>query len=267
MKKHLLSLVYAFFLLTLTLFIFVPYFTTDFFDLRQKKENEEIQKKLAQEELLKKQIEQKIYLMGKFEPVERDDFILIPDEYAIVPNKMYLRKETFLSFRGMQIAAKKEGVDLKIASATRNFDYQKDLWNKKWNGYTLVDGKDLSKSTHDGVERFKKILEYSATPGTSRHHWGTDIDINNANLEYFETIYGKKVYSWLVKNAPSFGFCQVYNLKGENRPTGYNEEKWHWSYLPLAREFTQDYKKLITNSDITGFDGEKYVANFDLLNN
>jgi LAS superfamily LD-carboxypeptidase LdcB len=249
------------------LFVFVPYFTTDFFDLRQQKENEEIQKKLAQEELLKKQAEQKIYLMGKFDPAQREDFVLIPPAYAIVSNQMYLRKETFNAFRGMQIAAKKEGVDLKIASATRNFDYQKDLWNKKWNGYTLVDDKDLSKSLPDGAERFEKILEYSAAPGTSRHHWGTDIDINNANIAYFETVYGKKVYAWLVNNAPSFGFCQTYTLKDDLRTTGYNEEKWHWSFLPLSKTFTEEYKNLITNADINGFEGEEYVVNFDLLNN
>ncbi|MEK7219249.1 MAG: M15 family metallopeptidase [Patescibacteria group bacterium] len=265
MKKYILHLVYSVFLLALVLFIFVPYFTTDFFDLRQQKENEEIHQQFLKEEKIKKEAEQRIYLMGKFDPVQRDDFILIPAEYTIVSNIMYLRKETFLAFRGMQIAAKREGVDLKIASATRNFDYQKDLWNKKWNGYTLVD--DLSKSLPDGVERFEKILEYSAVPGTSRHHWGADIDINNANLEYFETTYGKKVYNWLVKNALSFGFCQTYTLKDENRLTGHNEEKWHWSYLPLAREFTKEYKNLIKNTDITGFDGEKYAEDFDLLNN
>ncbi len=249
------------------MFIFVPYFTNDFFDLRQKKENEEIAKRLAQEELLKRQIEQKIYLMGKFEPSTSPNFVLIPNDYNIGGYKMYLRKETLKAFLNMQKAAEKEGIELKIASATRNFEYQKDLWNKKWTGYTLVDGKDLSKSIPDGRERFEKILEYSAVPGASRHHWGTDIDINNANLAYFETTYGKKVYEWLAEHALDFGFCQTYTLKGENRPTGYNEEKWHWSYLPLAREFTQEYKNLIMNSDIVGFGGEEYVVNFDLLNN
>ncbi len=267
MKKHLLNIASAIFLLAFIMIIFIPYFTTDFFDLRQKKENEEIIQKIKEEQRIKQEAELKIYLTGKFDPSTHPDFTPIPEEYNISGYKMYLRKETLNAFLGMRIAAQKEGIDLKIASATRNFDYQEDLWNKKWTGYTLVDGKDLSKTLPDGVERFEKILEYSAVPGTSRHHWGTDIDINNANLAYFETIYGKKVYDWLVNNAPSFGFCQVYSLKGENRPTGYNEEKWHWSYLPLAKDFTQEYKKLITNSDIIGFDGEEYVPNFDLLNN
>src|SRR3989344_2763339 len=164
-------------------------------------------------------------------------------------------------------AEAKQKIDLQIASATRNFDYQKDLWEKKWTGFTIVEGKDLSKSIPDGQERFKKILEYSAAPGISRHHWGTDIDINNANSAYFETTNGKKVYEWLVTNAPSFGFCQTYTIKGQERPTGYNEEKWHWSYLPLSQNFTEEYKRLIKDEDIKGFFGDEYSSQLNLINN
>ena len=126
---------------------------------------------------------------------------------------------------------------------------------------------DLSKNIPDGRERFEKILEYSAVPGTSRHHWGTDIDINGVDPKYFETAEGEKVYAWLTENAPLFGFCQSYTLKGQDRPTGYYEEKWHWSYLPLAKIFTEEYKNLIKEEDITGFLGDKYVVGQDLINN
>jgi len=179
---------------------------------------------------------------------------------------MFLRKETLDAFLKMAEAADKDMIDLKIASATRNFDYQRGIWNNKWSGVTLVEGNDLSKSIPDGLERFKKILEYSAAPGTSRHHWGTDIDINGAVPEYFATEKGQKVYEWLTKNAPSFGFCETYNLKGSARGTGYNEEKWHWSYLPLSQTFTQEYKNLIKNEDIKGFLGDEHVTSLDLIN-
>ena len=46
---------------------------------------------------------------------------------------------------------------------------------------------------------------------------------------------------------------------------GYNEEKWHWSYLPLARNFTEEYKNLITESDLTGFLGEEYAIGQNLI--
>jgi len=235
-------------------------------DLEQKKVNEII---LAEQKAAQA-VEEKNYLMGKFDPAQREDFALVPAADTVAgrnQNKIYLRKETLNAFLKMQAAADKNEIDLKIASATRNFDYQEDIWNKKWEGLTLVDGRNLLKSMPDGLERFKKILEYSAVPGTSRHHWGTEVDVNDANPEYFEEEKGEEVYNWLVQNAWAFGFCQPYDLKGSARLTGYNEEKWHWSYAPLSINFTQEYGNLVTDADIKGFDGDEYVAGQNLIGN
>ncbi len=251
-------------ILILLVFVSMPIVTSPVLDLKQQRESEALYQKLIKARKEKGQI---IYLTGRFDPAEREDFVLIPEQYTITQNKMYLRKEAFEAYLQMQGAADEDEVDLKIASATRNFDYQKNIWNNKWTGFTLVEEKDLSKSFPDGEDRFEKILEYSAVPGTSRHHWGTEIDINNANPEYFEGELGEEVYEWLTKNAPLFGFCQTYNSKGSDRPTGYNEEKWHWSYLPLARVFTQKYKNLIKDEDIKGFMGDEYVPEMNLINN
>ncbi|OGI94345.1 hypothetical protein A3A03_03340 [Candidatus Nomurabacteria bacterium RIFCSPLOWO2_01_FULL_40_18] len=270
-KKHILHFALALFFLSLIFVIFLPYFTTDFLDLRQQQENEENHQRFLREqraiEQAKKDAEEKIYLMGKFDSAKREDFILIPKEYTLGSNKMYARKETYVAFLEMRKSALFQDVDLRVVSATRNFDYQKELWNNKWNGKTLVNGKDLSKSIPDGLERFEKILEFSAAPGTSRHHWGTDLDINGVSPTYFDTKEGKIQYEWLVQNAPLFGFCQVYNQRDENRPAGYSEEKWHWSYLPLSRTFTQDYERLIKETDITGFDGDEYAPYLNLIQN
>ncbi len=240
-------------------------------DLRQKEENEAIAKaELAIKKAAEKAREdakKKIYLMGKFDPTTREDFAPIPAKYNIAGYKMYLRKEALQAFEKMAETAEKNGIELNITSATRNFDYQKNLWNNKWTGITFVEGKDLSKSIPDGRERFEKILEYSAVPGTSRHHWGTDIDINGVDPKYFETAEGEKVYEWLTENALLFGFCQTYNQKGTDRIAGYNEEKWHWSYLPLSQAFTQEYTRLIKDTDISGFDGDEYVAEENLIKN
>jgi D-alanyl-D-alanine carboxypeptidase len=233
---------------------------------RQKQEKE----KVLKIEQVQKEAEIKTYLLGKFDQSKRAEFILVPSQYLLDKNKIYLRKETYYAFLNMHNAAKQDDIDLKIVSATRNFDYQKDIWNKKWSGATLVDGKNLSKSILDGRERFKKILEYSAAPGTSRHHWGTDIDINGVNPPYFNSQKGKREYTWLVKNASIFGFCQTYNKKGaetpDGRKTGYNEEKWHWSYLPISRGLMQEYKNLIKEEDIKGFLGDEYAPNLNLIN-
>ena len=214
--------------------------------------------------------DQKIYLMGKFDPSLRKDFMAIPLKYTVVRNKMYLRKETYWAFILMRNSALKDKVNLKIASATRNFEYQKDLWNQKWEGTTIVVGQNLLTTIPDELERFKKILEYSAVPGTSRHHWGADIDINTASPEYFNSEKGAREYDWLVLNAPKFGFCQTYTKKDDKkdnqRKTGYSEEKWHWSYLPISKQLTQDYNNIIIKDDLKEFDGYQYVEKIDLIN-
>ena len=243
----------------------IPVYTSAFLYILQKQENDILnQKLLVTQQILKyaeekrENVQEKIYLLGKFDPSQRDDFAQVPETSSVSGYVMYLRKETLNAFLQMADAALKDNIDLKIASATRNFDYQKNLWNNKWDALPVK---------MDGLTKFQTILEYSAVPGTSRHHWGTDIDINGANPAYFETEKGEEEYEWLEQNASSFGFCQTYTAKGPDRPTGYNEEKWHWSYLPLSQKFTEDYKNLITNNDITGFEGDEYVSQENLINN
>lgn len=245
------------------IFFIAPGATSVYLDHEQEKENIRI----AQERVKAEKIaEDTVYLTGHFEPANREEFAIVPVEYTYGEKEIYLRKEALQAFIQMSESAKQDGIELFIASATRNFDYQSTLWNRKWTGYTLVEGKDLSKTIPDGITRFKKILEYSAAPSTSRHHWGTDIDINGANPAYFEYGRGAQEYAWLKENAPAFGFCQTYNKKDADRKTGYNEEKWHWSYLPLAQGFTQRYKEIIKNSDMSGFKGDAYVSEQDLMN-
>ncbi len=212
------------------------------------------------------------YIMGKFDPTTHPDFVELETIHAS-SKKMYLRKDAYTAFKKMFEAAKKEGVSLQIRSATRPFHHQKRIWEAKWTGTRLVQGKSLAKTIADPKERALKILEYSSMPGTSRHHWGTDMDFNAFENAYFEKGKGLKEYNWLVANAPSFGFCQPYTPKGNERPYGYNEEKWHWSYQPTAKKLTRDAKELLKDKNISGFKGaetatiinvvDKYVLGID----
>ncbi len=102
-------------------------------------------------------------------------------------------------------------------------------------------------------------------PSTSRHHWGTDIDINNLENDYFEKGQGLKEYQWLVANAGQFGFCQVYSAMDEKRPDGYQEEKWHWSYLPISKKLTDAYAKKISDKDTEGFAGSESAAMIEVV--
>ena len=100
-------------------------------------------------------------------------------------------------------------------------------------------------------------------PGTSRHHWETDVDINSLELAYWESEEGVKVYNWLVENGSKFGFFQPFK-HSENM--GYLEEKWHWSYSPLANYYYDAYLKLIDYKDIKGFKGAYLAEELDVIN-
>ncbi len=205
------------------------------------------------------------YCMGRFEPKDHSDFKLIPIKYADREG-MYLRKDVFEAYVKMYDAAIKEGVALQIRSATRNFTYQKGIWERKWTGATtLSDGTNVAKDLTTPKEKALKILEYSSMPGTSRHHWGTDIDLNSFSNSYFEKGEGKVIYDWLQKNASSFGFCQPYTAKGPLRPNGYNEEKWHWTYQPLGSEITAYAEQNLKNKMITGFKGAETAIEIDVV--
>lgn len=194
------------------------------------------------------------FVLGKIEYSQHTEFVKIPEAYANRTG-MYLRKEVLDAFILMRLKAKADGVNLTIISACRNFNHQKRIWEAKWNGSRKVEGEDLSQAIPNGAERAKEILKYSSMPGTSRHHWGTDIDINSLSPSYFESGKGKKEYEWLRDNAFEFGFCQVYSEKGTERKYGYEEEKWHWSYTPIASKLTKYFQKNMSAKDINGFDG------------
>ena len=202
------------------------------------------------------------YLMGKFNPNSHEDFSTIAGKYAS-KGGIRMRTDAYNAYQQMFEAAKKDGVTLKIISATRPFHHQKSIWEAKWNGQRKVDGKMLSKNM-EPKQKAMKILRWSSMPGTSRHHWGTDVDINNLNNSYFESGKGKKEYDWLIANASSYGFCQVYSVMDKTRPNGYQEEKWHWSYIPVARELTQLYKQKLSNGDIGGFTGSESAELIDV---
>lgn len=195
------------------------------------------------------------YVMGNFEPTTDTLFVKIPSKYANREG-MYLRKEAYGAFLKMYEAALKEGITIRIHSATRNFDYQKMIWENKWTGETILsDGTNLATDINDPVKKALKILEYSSMPGTSRHHWGTEIDINSFSNEWFSHGEGLKLYSWMEQHAHEYGFCQPYTPISEERPYGYQEEKWHWSYIPISAGFTHFAKAHLSDDMISGFKG------------
>ena len=98
------------------------------------------------------------YLMGKFQVASHPDFALVPSALTDGRQAYYLRKEAVAALKNMAAAAQKEGISLKVISATRNFQHQKQIWEAKWNGSTLVAGKNLAKTEPNAAKRALKIL-------------------------------------------------------------------------------------------------------------
>ena len=203
-------------------------------------------------------------VMGKFSPQDDHSFVPIEAMYADREG-MFLHTEAYEAFKKMWAHAQRDGVSLIIRSATRNFDYQRGIWERKWTGATKVSGQDLSQAITNPKDRALKILNYSSMPGTSRHHWGTDVDFNAFENTYFESGEGLKVYTWLLKNATSYGFFRPYTAKGEARPHGYQEEKWHWSYEPLASQYMLTANAKLQDDLITGFSGSETATEIEVV--
>lgn len=172
-------------------------------------------------------------------------------------NSFKLRFEAYEAFLEMKSEALKDNIDIQIVSSYRNFNHQNRIWTRKYKSYT--------KQGLSSIDAIYKIIEYSTIPGTSRHHWGTDMDIIDGNpiqpenlllTKHFE---GEgpytKLKNWMDKNANSFGFYLVYT-KNDNRK-GFKYEPWHYSFKPLSEIYIKDYKeldilKILSDEEIMG---------------
>ncbi|HON78824.1 MAG TPA: M15 family metallopeptidase [Spirochaetota bacterium] len=174
------------------------------------------------------------YLSGKFDPLRHPLFVRLSDLGIPCDRPHYLRRDTAEALKKMYTALKKDlpGVKFWVQSSTRNWFSQKSIWERKWKFY-----KKQNPALPDR-EIALLILRYSSMPGTSRHHWGTDFDINILRNDYYGSGEGKKLYTWLRANAGRFGFCQPYTA---GRTSGYAEERWHWSYVPVASELQRQW--------------------------
>lgn len=157
---------------------------------------------------------------------------------AVVPaadsEKIKLQPIVIEAYTAMREAAERAGFALQIASGFRDFHRQQAIWTKKL------------AASNESERALEKILHWSALPGTSRHHWGTEFDFFDANsfsshagsektLQLVVNEYELggpcyKLYQWLQDNAAQFGFYWPYKGRGN----GVAAEPWHLSYAPLA---------------------------------
>lgn len=164
-----------------------------------------------------------------------------------------LKPETSIAFENFYAEAKKHGFEPKIESGYRSFDRQLLIWNEKVLGKRKVldkNGKPVNIAYFSEQELMEAILLWSALPGTSRHEWGTDVDVIDAaavpegyeaelTIEESAGVFGK-FHEWLslqIENGNSFGFRWVF-LPGIGRV---QPEPWHLSYFPKAKEYEQNF--------------------------
>lgn len=151
-------------------------------------------------------------------------------------------------------AARAAGFELAIASGYRNYQRQLQIWNEKAAGLRAVlddNGEVLDWRGCDDWQKAQAILRFSALPGASRHHWGTDIDVYDRAVlpegyqlqltaEEADGLFGG-LHSWLderIAAGTAFGFFRPYR---EDRG-GVAPERWHLSYAPLASRYQRQLR-------------------------
>ena len=156
-------------------------------------------------------------------------------------------------FTLLQQDARASGFKLVAASSYRSYESQLNIFNAKWRGdrpVLDVTDRPLSREACSDEQWLHHILRFSALPGTSRHHWGTDLDVFDPTLlpqgqnlalipsEYSETGYFAELTGWLdqaIATGQSHGFQRPYDADRG----GVSIEPWHLSYQPRAEQLRQ----------------------------
>jgi LAS superfamily LD-carboxypeptidase LdcB len=199
-----------------------------------------------------------------------------------------LHAEVIGPLNAMREAAAAAGIDLAVVSSFRDFARQSAIWNAKFRGERpMLDrsGQPLEVSTLDPPARVRSILIWSALPGASRHHWGTDFDVIDRaampagyrpQLTVQEFSPGgpfSRLNQWLAANLANHGFFRPYSTDRG----GVHPEPWHLSYAPvsvpaLGGMTLEVLKEAIRTSDLEGREivleqlpsiYDKYVASVD----
>lgn len=156
-----------------------------------------------------------------------------------------LHKRVVSPFLTLRAAAAADGMDLVAVSSFRDFDRQLAIWNGKFRGERPMQdrsGRPLDVAVLTPAEKVEAILWWSALPGASRHHWGTDFDVVDAAAvpkgyklrlipaEYHEGGPFHRLTTWLDTHMHAFGFFRPY---GTDRG-GVAPEPWHLSHAAVS---------------------------------
>jgi LAS superfamily LD-carboxypeptidase LdcB len=173
--------------------------------------------------------------------LDEDHLITLPDGHR-------LQEDAAQAFAALQDDARRAGFQLMIASSFRSFARQLVIFNGKASGERPVhddNGVAVPMAQLSPLEKLHAILRFSAIPGTSRHHWGTDLDVFDAaalppnyrvQLSVQEVAAGglfDPLHRWLDERMAvneSHGFFRPYDKDRK----GVAPERWHLSYAPRS---------------------------------
>ena len=181
-----------------------------------------------------------------------------------------LRKEAHDAFVEMKKAAYEDGIDLKNISSYRSFERQRSIWERKFITYT-------EEQQMQPIDAIDKIIEYSTIPGTSRHHWGTDIDIVDGYQKVSGDVLDPNKFGegqpyhdfkkWMDEHSKNFDFYLVYTDKPGRR--GFKYEPWHYSYAPISKPMLTEFRRknimqLLTQEEFEGCEHftEGFLTNY-----
>lgn len=182
--------------------------------------------------------------------------------------KCVLHYEAVTSFLAMRDAAARAGIDLQSRSSFRDFDTQLFIWNRKWRGERPLYDRNSQPLDHARLapaDLLDAILIWSAIPGGSRHHWGTEVDVIDAAAiqpgyavqliaaEYERGGVFAKLSSWLDEHAKKFGFFRPYRTDRG----GVSPEAWHLSYAPVSMRALEllslaTLRRVLEHSELAG---------------
>ncbi len=191
-------------------------------------------------------------------------------------------------FFRLRAAAASDGIELVPVSTFRDFSRQLAIWNAKCRGERdLFDrnGVRLDYATLSEAEVVSAILDWSALPGASRHHWGTEIDVVDGTTgepgrapqlmpeEYAPGGRQARLGAWLDANLAQFGFHRPYSRdRGGVQP-----EPWHLSHTETSNAALALFTPQLLQEALDGVDlgnaaivrarlpeiFERYVMNVD----
>lgn len=179
-----------------------------------------------------------------------------------------LHQSVVAPFLVMREAALSDGLELLPLSSFRDFSRQLAIWNGKCRGERELrdrDGAIVAAESLSEDELVSTILHWSALPGASRHHWGTDFDVVDAAAipagyrpQFITEEFGpggvfERLDAWLAAKAGQFGFFRPYSSwRGGVQP-----EPWHLSHVAVAEQALAQYsvqvlREALEEADIHG---------------